>query len=146
MSKMDMVQRIITLEQRNKGFYIITKEITSHLPEIKEFSVGLLNLFMQHTSAALTVNENWDPDTRTDLSDSMDRIVPESAPYRHTDEGSDDMPAHVKSSLLGPSLTIPIRNGSLLLGTWQDIELAEFRRAYHSRHIVCTIQGLRESK
>ncbi|WBW73464.1 UPF0047 family [Schizosaccharomyces osmophilus] len=143
MTKMDIVQRSITLNRRTKGFYIVTSELTSKLPEIKNFSMGTLNLFIQHTSAALTINENWDSDTRDDLRDIMDKVVPESSSYRHNAEGLDDMPAHAKSSLIGPSLTIPISNGQLNLGTWQDVQLAEFRRSPHSRTIVCTVQGLR---
>lgn len=115
------------------------------LPELKSFSSGTVNFFIQHTSAALTINENWDADTRADMNDILDKIVPESAGYRHTAEGLDDMPAHVKSSLIGPSLTVPITNGKLSLGTWQDIQLAEFRRQPHSRTIVCTIIGLRSN-
>ncbi|VVT58941.1 uncharacterized protein SAPINGB_P006461 [Magnusiomyces paraingens] len=101
----------------------------------------MLNLFIQHTSAALTLNENWDPDVRTDMIDALGRIAPEGSMYRHNDEGPDDMPAHVKSSLIGASLNIPITNGHLATGTWQGIWMCEFRSRAHVRSIVATIQG-----
>jgi len=114
------------------------------LPEIKEYKVGLLNLFIQHTSCALSLNENWDEDVRADMSDALDRIAPEDRKgnlYRHSAEGLDDMPAHIKSALIGASVTIPISNGKLGLGTWQGIYYLEFRASKHSRKVVATIQG-----
>ncbi|KAH8671957.1 hypothetical protein BGZ60DRAFT_469393 [Tricladium varicosporioides] len=138
-------QSTITLPSRSRGSYLVTDIITKELPQIKEFKVGLLNLFVQHTSCALSLNENWDEDVRADMSDSLDRIVPEDKKgtglYRHEAEGSDDMPAHVKSALIGASVTIPIRDGKLATGTWQGIWYLEFRDAKHSRRVVATIQG-----
>ncbi|KAH6668837.1 UPF0047 domain protein [Halenospora varia] len=138
-------QSTITLPSRSRGSYLVTDIITKELPQIKEFKVGLLNLFVQHTSCALSLNENWDEDVRADMSDSLDRIVPEDKKgaglYRHEAEGSDDMPAHVKSALIGASVTIPIRDGKLATGTWQGIWHLEFRDAKHSRRVVATIQG-----
>ncbi|OMJ27345.1 UPF0047 protein, partial [Smittium culicis] len=109
--------------------------------ELKKYKMGVANIFLQHTSAALTLNENCDPDVRTDMDMIMDRIAPDNAPYEHTDEGKDDMPAHVKSSLMGVSLNIPISNGKLALGTWQGIWLSEFRLATHRRRAIVTING-----
>lgn len=138
---MSWSQKSIKLSPRNRGSYLVTDEIVKQLPEIGDYKVGLLNLFMQHTSAALTLNENWDSDVRLDMSDTLDKIVPENDGYRHSCEGPDDMPAHVKSSLLGASVTIPIRNGKLATGTWQGIWYVEFRAARHSRNVVATING-----
>ncbi|RPB12578.1 hypothetical protein P167DRAFT_605720 [Morchella conica CCBAS932] len=138
-------QTTITLPSRSRGSYLITPEITSALPELSRYRVGLLTLFIQHTSCALSLNENWDSDVRADMSDAMDRIVVEDKKgegiYRHDAEGSDDMPAHVKSALIGASVVVPVREGRLALGTWQGIWYMEFRRAKHSRNIVATIQG-----
>lgn len=141
---MSWFQKTITLPSRSRGSYLMTDEITASLPEIKNYKVGLVNLFMQHTSAALSLNENWDEDVRADMSDALDRIVPEDKKgnlYRHSAEGPDDMPAHVKSALIGASVTIPIRDGKLATGTWQGIWYLEFRAAKHQRKIVATIQG-----
>lgn len=110
------VQKVLTLPQRRRGNHIITKPILDQIPEIAEIEIGLANLFLQHTSAALTINENASPDVLSDLANAMDRIAPEGPFYAHDDEGPDDMPAHVKSSLFGASLTIPIRKGTLALG------------------------------
>ena len=135
-------QRQIILKQRERGFHIITDEIINELAEIKLIKAGLLNLFIQHTSASLTINENISPDVRSDMEKHLNKIVPENAPYfEHTLEGSDDMPAHIKSSLLGPSLTIPITNGRLNLGTWQGIYLCEHRDYGGVRKIICTLNG-----
>ena len=120
---------------------LITREIVQAMPEIAEIKAGLLHLFLQHTSASLTINENADPDVLTDLEMAVDRIAPESFPYIHTLEGSDDMPAHVKASLFGTSLTVPVGDGRLLLGTWQGIYLCEHRRARHRRSLVLTLIG-----
>lgn len=134
-------QTTLTLPSRAKGFYIITDEIRKGVPHMAQIKTGMCNIFLQHTSAAITINENWDKDTRLDLSDAMDAIVPEHSKYRHSAEGPDDMPSHVKSSLLSASITIPITNGTLNLGTWQDVQLAEFRTSKHQRKIVVTVQG-----
>lgn len=111
------------------------------LPELSAQKVGVLHLFIQHTSAALTINENTAADVRADLEMALNRIVPDSWPYKHDEEGADDMPAHVKASLLGSSVSIPITNGKLALGTWQGIYLAEFRDKAPARMLVATIQG-----
>ena len=130
----------ITLAPRRRGCHLITEEIMRQLPELPK--VGLLNIFMKHTSAALTINENADPDVQIDLAAILDRLVKEHEPYyRHTMEGDDDMPAHAKASLIGPSLTIPITNGRLNRGTWQGIYLCEFRNYGGSRKLVVTITG-----
>lgn len=130
----------ITLQPRSRGFHLVTSEITRALPQLPK--VGLLHLFIQHTSAALSINENADPDVRTDMENIFNRLVKEREPYyEHTLEGADDMPAHAKSTLVGCSLTLPITNGLINLGTWQGIYLCEFRNYGGSRHIVATICG-----
>lgn len=130
----------IVLAPRRRGCHLITSEIMRQLPELPK--VGLMNIFIKHTSAALSINENADPDVQIDLAAILDRLVKEREPYyRHTMEGDDDMPAHAKASLIGPSLTIPITNGRLNLGTWQGIYLCEFRNYGGSRKIVITITG-----
>ena len=134
-------QKTITLAARSRGFHLITSEILRELPELQDIHVGLLHMFLRHTSSSLTINENADPDVRIDLESSMNAIAPEDFPYIHTCEGPDDMPAHVKASLLGPSLTIPITRGRLALGTWQGIYLAEHRDRANGRSIVLTLQG-----
>ena len=132
-------QTTFSLSAKRRGCHLITREVMEHLPQPLP-QMGLLNLFVQHTSCALTINENADPDVRTDLSQIMDRLVREREPYYdHTMEGPDDMPAHAKSSLFGVSLTIPITDGRLALGTWQGIYLCEFRNHGGNRHIVATI-------
>jgi len=139
----EWIQREFSLAARRRGFHIITREILDHLPEIGQFEIGLLHLFIQHTSASLTINENADPDVRGDLERHFNHTVPENAPYyEHTLEGPDDMPAHIKSTILGNSLTIPIGRGSLRLGTWQGIYLCEHRNQNSgARRIVATISG-----
>lgn len=128
------------LQERSRGFHLVTGEVLSHLPPLPR--TGLLHLFIKHTSAALTINENADPDVRVDMESIFNRLVKEREPfYQHTLEGDDDMPAHAKSSLLGPSLSIPITNGRLNLGTWQGIYLCEFRDYGGSRRVVATIAG-----
>jgi len=134
-------QTTLTLAPRSRGFHLITAEVARALPEIAEVQIGLLHVFIRHTSASLTINENADPDVRIDLESSMNAIAPEDFPYIHTCEGPDDMPAHVKSSLLGASLTIPVSGGRLALGTWQGIYLAEHRDHAAGRRIVLTLQG-----
>ena len=131
-------QTTFSLSAKRRGCHLITREVMEHLPQPLP-QAGLLNLFVQHTSCALSINENADPDVRTDLSQIMDRLVREREPYYdHTMEGPDDMPAHAKSSLFGVSLTIPITNGRLALGTWQGIYLCEFRNHGGNRRIVAT--------
>lgn len=130
----------LTLRARPNGFHLVTAEILRQLPPLP--SVGLLNLFIKHTSAALSINENADPDVRTDLKSIFDRMVKEREPYyRHTMEGDDDMPAHAKASIIGNSLTIPITDGGLNLGVWQGIYLCEFRNYGGPRKIVATVSG-----
>ena len=138
---MSWLQRTIKLPACQRGFHLITNEIVSAMPEISELSIGQLHIFLQHTSASLTINENADPDVRVDLESSINAIAPENFPFIHTMEGPDDMPAHVKSSLLGASLTVPVTDGRLNLGTWQGIYLAEHRDYARPRRIVLTLQG-----
>lgn len=136
-----MHQILITLRERPKGFHLVTDEVTAAMTsEIGSLpKTGLLHLFIQHTSAALAINENSDATVRQDLQDSFDRLAPESASYRHNDEGLDDMPAHIKSVLTGSSVSLPIRDGKLALGTWQGIYLCEFRNHGGRRKLVATI-------
>jgi secondary thiamine-phosphate synthase enzyme len=132
----------LRLRPRGRGIHLVTEEIMAGLPQLKEIRVGLLNLFIQHTSASLSINENADPDVRGDMERWLDRAIPENAPYyQHTAEGDDDMPAHLKTAVLGTNVTIPIRNGRLALGTWQGVYLGEHRDAGGARHIVATIWG-----
>ncbi len=138
---MSWAQREISLSAKPRGFHLVTREIVQQLPEISDFKMGLLHLFIQNTSASLAINENADPDVRVDLESSMNAIVPEEFPYVHTLEGPDDMPAHVKAILIGSSLTIPIRHGELALGTWQGITLCEHRDQGGRRRVIATIQG-----
>ena len=136
------LQRDITLEPRPRGFHLVTDEVLAELPELGDLGVGLLHLLLQHTSAALTLNENASPDVRQDFASWFDDAVPEDAPFwTHTLEGPDDMPAHVKSSLLGPALTLPVREGRLALGTWQGIYLCEHRERGGARRVVATVWG-----
>ncbi|KAI9305983.1 hypothetical protein BJ944DRAFT_264269 [Cunninghamella echinulata] len=138
---MSWFQKEIRIRGRARGCHLIHNEVISQLPEIKKYKVGLANFFLQHTSAALMINENCDPDVRTDMEMGLNKIVPESFPYIHTDEGPDDMPSHLKSGLIGVSLNIPITNGKLNLGTWQGIYLCEHRNDGGNRKMVITIQG-----
>jgi secondary thiamine-phosphate synthase enzyme len=139
------LQRTITFEARPRGIHLVTGEVLAALPELADFEVGLLHLLIQHTSASLALNENASPEVRADLDAWLDRAVPEGAPYwTHTLEGDDDMPAHVKSALLGPSLSIPIAHGRLALGTWQGIYLCEHRNHGGTRTLVATLWGERE--
>lgn len=135
-----MIQQVtFSLAAKRRGCHLITREVLEHLPRPLP-QMGLLNLFIQHTSCALSINENADPGVRTDMSQIMDHLVRENeAYYEHTMEGADDMPAHAKSSLFGVSLTIPITNGRLNLGTWQGIYLCEFRNHGGNRRVVATI-------
>ena len=141
---MQWYQKVVRLPRVDRGYHLVTQQLLDHLPELDKFRIGQLHLFIQHTSAALTINENADPDVCQDFEPMVNRIVPEGQPISHTIEGPDDMPAHVKSSLIGSSLTIPIAGGRLLLGTWQGIYLCEFRNHGGPRSIVCTISGERD--
>ncbi len=139
---MNICQREIKIAHRKRGFHIITNEITSQFPEIKKIKVGILHILIKHTSASLTINENVSPDVRSDMEKHFNKMVPENMPYYdHNSEGADDMPAHIKASILGSSLTIPITDGDLNLGTWQGIYLCEHRNNGGSRKIVVTIWG-----
>ncbi len=139
---MDWFQKQITLSPKRRGFHLITSEIESKIPEITEFGIGLAHVFVQHTSASLSVSENADPTVREDLESFFNELVPEHAPYfSHTAEGPDDMPAHVKSAVLGCSVIIPITDGQLNLGTWQGIYLCEHRNRSSGRRIVVTLYG-----
>ncbi|MEC9377228.1 MAG: secondary thiamine-phosphate synthase enzyme YjbQ [Candidatus Neomarinimicrobiota bacterium] len=136
------IQKEITLPGYSRGFHIVTDLIIREMPQIKDISAGLLHVFIKHTSASLTINEDTDPMVRTDFESHFNESVPENAPYyKHTLEGSDDMPAHLKSAILGSSVTIPISDGKLNLGTWQGIYLCEHQNRGGSRRIVLTING-----
>lgn len=136
------LQKEIRLKPRQRGFHLVTTEILKQLSELRDFKVGLAHFFIQHTSASLTLNENADPTVRADFEQFFNRYVPENEPYfQHTLEGSDDMPAHLKASLLGNSLTLPITNGELNIGIWQGIYLGEHRNHGGSRQIVVTLNG-----
>jgi secondary thiamine-phosphate synthase enzyme len=135
-------QRRITLGARARGFHLVTDEVVDALPELAEVRVGLLHLLIAHTSASLALNENASPDVRRDFETWSSRAVPEDAPYwTHTLEGPDDMPAHIKAALFGPSLTLPISDGRLALGTWQGIYLCEHRDGASPRKLVATVWG-----
>jgi len=139
---MNWFQKQIHLSPKRRGFHVITREILQQVPEIKEISVGIAHIFIQHTSASLTINENVSPDVREDMESHFNRMIPENAPYyTHTSEGPDDMPAHIKASVLDNSLSIPITNGELNLGTWQGIYLCEHRDHASGRRIVVTVFG-----
>ncbi len=138
---MTWLQRSVALAPRPRGCHLITREVEQALPEITAIGAGLLHVFIQHTSASLTINENADRDVRLDLESALNSIAPEDFPYVHTIEGPDDMPAHVKASLMGSSVTIPVRGGKLLLGAWQGIYLCEHRNRGGSRNLVLTLWG-----
>ena len=143
MGKLDNIfQKEIKLSAKHRGFHLVTDEILSQLTELKEIKTGILHVFIKHTSAGLTINENADPTVREDFESHFNKMVPEDQPYyKHTMEGSDDMPAHIKASLLGTSLQIPVTNGKLNLGTWQGIYLCEHRNHGGSRKLVLTVYG-----
>ena len=135
-------QKTLQLKARSRGFHLVTDEIEQQLPQIQSLSVGLLHLFIQHTSASLTLNENADPTVRMDMEAHFNELAPENAPYyEHTYEGPDDMPAHIKSGLLGCEVTLPISEGRLALGTWQGLYLGEHRNSGGSRTLLVTLQG-----
>jgi secondary thiamine-phosphate synthase enzyme len=136
------VQQQVTLRPRPRGFHLVTDEIVAGVPELRSLEVGIALVFMQHTSASLTLNENASPDVRRDFAAWFDRAVPDGADYfSHTLEGPDDMPAHIKSSLTGASLVLPVRGGRLALGTWQGIYLCEHRDGAGARRILVTAFG-----
>jgi secondary thiamine-phosphate synthase enzyme len=137
-------QKTIRIGPYRRGFHLITREVISAMPELQDVRIGILQVFLQHTSASLTINENADPDVRTDMETALNRLVPENQPFVHTIEGPDDMPAHIKSSLLGASLMIPVSAGALALGTWQGIYLCEHRNDATPRTLVLTLQGENE--
>jgi secondary thiamine-phosphate synthase enzyme len=134
-------QRELTLERRRRGFHLITDEIAVAMPELASVRTGLLHVFIMHTSASLTINENADADVLRDMEASLNELAPEDFPYRHTVEGPDDMPAHVKASLMGSSVMVPVRDGRLVLGTWQGIYLCEHRDSAGRRRLTLTLQG-----
>ena len=136
------IQKKITLSPKSRGFHIITHDVLENIPELKDLKTGILQLFIKHTSASLTINENADPTVRTDFESHFNMLAPENQSYyQHTFEGSDDMPAHLKASLLGSSVSIPITDGKLNLGTWQGIYLCEHRNRGSDRKLIITIQG-----
>lgn len=139
---MNWYQKEISLTSKGRGFHLVTEEIVKQIPEIKKIKTGLMHILIKHTSASITLNENYDPDVRLDMEKYFNRTVKENEPwYDHNSEGLDDMPAHIKSTLIGNSLTIPISDGKLNLGTWQGIYLCEHRNHAGSRTIVVTIYG-----
>lgn len=138
---MSWSQQQITLPAFSRGFHLITDHVVRGIPELSNVKFGLLHLFIMHTSASITINENADPDVPRDMETSLNELAPEDFPYRHTCEGPDDMPAHVKASLMGSSVTIPVREGRLCLGTWQGIYLCEHRNHGGRRRLMLTLQG-----
>lgn len=140
-TRMPWYQRQLTLPAFGRGFHLITSHVLEALPELRDIEVGLLHVFIQHTSASLTINENADPDVPVDMEMAFNHLVPEDLPYVHTAEGADDMPAHVKSTLAGSSVSIPIAGGRPALGTWQGIYLCEHRNRASGRKLMLTLQG-----
>ena len=140
------IQRQLLLPEMPRGCHLITASVIQELPELMRCRVGLLHIFIQHTSASLTINENADPDVRTDLNQALNQLAPENARWTHTCEGPDDMPAHVKHSLMGASLSIPVADHKLLLGTWQGICLCEHRNRGGRRNLILTLHGELESR
>ncbi len=136
------IQKEIHLKPKARGFHLITREVCQNLPEIGQMRVGVMHLFIQHTSASLTINENADPTVREDMEAHFNQIVPENAPYyKHTLEGADDMPAHIKTVTVGHSISVPVTDGQLALGTWQGIYLGEHRNHGGSRRLIATLWG-----
>jgi secondary thiamine-phosphate synthase enzyme len=136
------IQKKISLLAKQRGFHLVSNEIITAIPELKQIKVGLLHLFMQHTSASLAINENADPDVRIDMEAYFNQAIPENEPYyRHVLEGSDDMPAHLKSVVIGGDITIPIANGQLQMGIWQGIYMCEHRNSAGNRKIIATLNG-----
>ena len=144
---MNTLQKEITLSPKRRGFHLVTREIVEQVKELSEYSVGIAHIFICHTSASLTINENVSPEVREDFESHFNEYVPEEAPYyEHTLEGPDDMPAHIKASILGSSVTIPVKDGRLNLGTWQGIYLCEHRNQGGPRKLIVTIIGERKIK
>ena len=136
------LQKSIKLRAKPRGFHLVSDEILQALPELSTINIGLLHLFLQHTSASLSINENTDSSVRRDMESHFNRLAPENAPYfEHTFEGSDDMPAHVKSGLLGCEISLPVGQGRLQLGTWQGVYLGEHRNSARVRTLIATLQG-----
>ena len=136
------IQKKINIYSKSRGFHVITDDVLKDIPELRNFKIGILHLFIKHTSASLTINEHADPTVRTDFESHFNILVPENQTYyEHTIEGADDMPAHLKSSLLGSSVSIPIQDGKLNLGTWQGVYLCEHRNHGSNRKLIVTIQG-----
>jgi secondary thiamine-phosphate synthase enzyme len=135
------VQKTIVLPSRQRGFHVITREVVAQLPELQRLRVGVCHLFLQHTSASLALNERVEPEVRADMETFFNRVVPENAAYMHAYEGPDDMPAHIKALVIGASLTIPVTDGRLNLGTWQGIYLCEHRNHGGSRTLIATAWG-----
>ncbi len=139
---MSWIQKTISISPKSRGFHIITREILQQIPEISDFKVGIVHVFIQHTSASLSINENASPDVRSDMEAHFNKMAPENAPYyQHIFEGPDDMPAHIKASILGSSISIPITDGRFNLGTWQGIYLCEHRNRGGMRRLVITVFG-----
>lgn len=136
------IQKEFYLQEKRRGFHLVTDEILNNIPELVKIRTGIIHIFIKHTSASLTINENADPSVRMDFESHFNKLAPENAPYyKHSSEGADDMPAHLKASVLGSSVSIPITDGNLNLGTWQGIYLCEHRNHGGNRKIVVTIQG-----
>ncbi|GMM50509.1 hypothetical protein DASB73_014670 [Starmerella bacillaris] len=135
------IQKEITLEPRSQGIYLIDQEVLSKVPDIRLIKAGIMTVFCKHTSCGITLNESWDPSVRTDFQNALNKLAPESGEYLHDDEGSDDMPSHIKCSLVGCTVMVPITNGKPNLGTWQGLYFCEFRRYMHQRTLVITIHG-----
>lgn len=134
-------QQTLTLRAQPRGFHLVTDEVLGQIRDLSRVNIGLLHLLLQHTSASLTLNENCDPSVRRDMEQHFLKAIPDNAPYEHDYEGADDMPSHIKSSTLGVSLLLPVKNGCVQLGTWQGIWLGEHRIHGGSRHIIATLQG-----
>jgi len=140
---MKVFQKEIMLEPHARGFHLITDQILANFPELSNIKTGILHVFIKHTSASLTINENWDPTVRGDFERHINKMVPEDAPYyEHNYEGSDDMPAHIKASVFGSSVQIPLTNGQLNTGTWQGVYLCEHRNSASGRTLVLTAWGI----
>ena len=136
------IQKTVSISSKSRGFHLITNEVLEYVHEVNQIKVGLFHLFIKHTSASLTINEDADPTVRVDFESHFNQMVPENQPYyQHTFEGADDMPAHLKASILGSSVSVPITNGKLALGTWQGIYLCEHRNHEGKRNLVLTIHG-----
>jgi secondary thiamine-phosphate synthase enzyme len=139
---MKIFQQQVRLREKRRGFHLITNEVLQAMPQLREINVGICQVFIQHTSASLAINENADPTVRIDFETYFNKAVPENDPgYKHNDEGPDDMPAHLKAAMLGSSVTMPIRNGRLALGIWQGIYLCEHRDEGGPRNIIITFWG-----